>query len=208
MQGSGTNIWATHDEFHYMWKKMKGDFILRANIAFIGKGGGGTPEDRLDGPQHALDTNSKHVSAVVHGSGLTSLQYRSKVSGPTAEKKFDLTTTDDVLQLERKNGTYIMSVAHKGETFVSQKLDSLDLGDDVYVGLFICSHNADVSEQALFNNVRIVEPAPRSLVPYREYLGSSIEILDLADDNSRIIYQIPTSLQAPNWVKSGKSRKL
>jgi len=36
LQGSGTNVWATHDEFHYVWKKMKGDFILRTNIAFIG----------------------------------------------------------------------------------------------------------------------------------------------------------------------------
>ena len=44
-----------------------------------------------------------------------------------------------------------MSVAHKGETFVSQKLDvSLDIGDDVYVGLFIFVHSTipNVSEQA------------------------------------------------------------
>ena len=27
LEGAGTNIWATHDEFHYMWKKMMGDFI-------------------------------------------------------------------------------------------------------------------------------------------------------------------------------------
>ena len=36
---------------------------------------------------------------------------------------------------------------------------TLDLGDDVYVGLFVCSHNATVSETAVFNNVRIVVPA-------------------------------------------------
>src|SRR5579859_283347 len=38
LSGSGTNVWANHDEFHYVWKKMKGDFILRTNAAFIGKG--------------------------------------------------------------------------------------------------------------------------------------------------------------------------
>jgi TolB protein len=38
ISGSGTNIWATHDEFHFVWKKMKGDFILRTDAAFIGKG--------------------------------------------------------------------------------------------------------------------------------------------------------------------------
>lgn len=203
LTGSGTNIWGTHDEFHYIWKKIKGDFILRANVAFIGKG---VEEHRKIGwmVRSSLDTNSMHISAAVHGSGLTSLQYRAKASGTTQEKQFKLSGAD-VIQLERKDGVYIMSVAHKGETFVSEKLDSIDLGDDVYVGLFVCAHNPNVVEKATFNNVRIVEPAPKSLVPYHSYIGSSIEILDLADQNSRIIYQIPTSLQAPNWTHDGKS---
>src|SRR5258706_11212523 len=35
--GSGTNMWADHDEFHFVWKRMKGNFILTARTAFIGK---------------------------------------------------------------------------------------------------------------------------------------------------------------------------
>jgi TolB protein len=203
LQGAGTNIWGTHDEFHYLWKKMKGDFILRADISFVGKG---VEEHRKIGwmVRKSLDTKSQHVSAVVHGSGLTSLQFRRTTSGQTEEKKFTIAGAD-VVQLERKDGRYTMSVAHKGETFVSEKLDSLDLGDDVYVGLFICSHNPNVSEQADFNNVRIVVPAPKTLVPYKDYLGSAIEILDIDNQNSKIIYQIPKSLQAPNWTQDGKS---
>jgi Tol biopolymer transport system component len=203
LTGSGTNIWGTHDEFHFVWKKMKGDFILRANVAFVGKG---VEAHRKIGwmVRSSLDTNSKHINAVLHGDGLTSLQFRRMVSGVTEEKKSALTHAD-VIQLERKGNSYIMSVAHKGETFVSEKLDDLDLGDDVYVGIFICSHNADVSEKANFDNVRIVVPAGKNLVPYRDYLGSSIEILDVEKSTSKIIYQIPNSLQAPNWTKNGKS---
>ncbi|HTE02226.1 MAG TPA: hypothetical protein VK668_23215 [Mucilaginibacter sp.] len=203
LEGSGTNVWAIKDEFHFVWKKMKGDFLLRANVAFIGKG---VEAHRKIGwmVRSSLDTNSKQINAVVHGDGLTSLQFRKIVSGITEEKKSTLTGAD-VIQLERKGTTYTMSVAHKGETFVSEKLDSLDLGDDVYVGIFICSHNPDVTEKATFNNVRIVVPAGKDLVPYRNYLGSSIEILDLATQNSKIIYQIPNSLQAPNWTNDGKS---
>jgi len=63
VSGSGTNVWAAHDEFHFVWKKMKGDFILRTNAAFIGKG---VEEHRKIGwmVRSSLDTNSKHVSAV------------------------------------------------------------------------------------------------------------------------------------------------
>jgi len=203
LEGAGTNIWATKDEFHFVWKKMKGDFILRTNAAFIGKG---VEEHRKVGlmVRSSLDTNSMHVNAVVHGDGLTSLQFRRKASGITEEKKSTLTHAN-VIQLERKGNTYTMSVAKNGETFVTEKIDSLELGDDVYVGIFICSHNPDVVEKATFSNVRVVVPAGKNLVPYRDYLGSSIEILDLATQNSKIIYQIPNSLQAPNWTNDGKS---
>ncbi|MDO3628292.1 hypothetical protein [Mucilaginibacter sp. BT774] len=203
LTGAGANIWGTHDEFHFAWKKMKGDFILRANVAFIGKG---VEDHRKIGwmVRSSLDTNSKHINAVLHGDGLTSLQFRRTVSGTTEEKKSTLTHAD-IIQLERKGSSYVMSVAHKGETFVSEKLDDLDLGDDVYVGIFICSHNVDVTEKATFDNVRIVVPAGKDLVPYRDYLGSSIEILDVENQTSKVIYQIPNSLQAPNWSKDGKS---
>ncbi len=202
VSGSGTNIWATHDEFHFVWKKMKGDFILRTNAAFIGKG---VEEHRKIGwmVRSSLDTGSKHISAVVHGAGLTSLQFRRATGGVTEEKKFDMTSAD-IIQLERKGNTYTMSVARKGDLFVSQEVNDVDLGDDVYVGLFICAHNPAVTEKAVFNNVRIVVPAPKDLVPYRQYLGSAIEILDLETQNSRIIYQSPKSLQAPNWMHDGK----
>ena len=202
VSGSGTNIWANHDEFHFVWKKMKGDFILRCDAGFIGKG---VEEHRKIGwmVRSSLDTGSKHISAVVHGAGLTSLQFRRATDGPMDEKKFDI-LGPDVIQLERKGNVYTMSVAHKGELFVSQEISDLDLGDDVYVGLFICSHNPNVVEKAVFNDVRIVVPAPASLVPYRQYLGSDLEILDVQSQNSRIIYQTPGSIQAPNWMKDGK----
>ena len=203
LMGAGSNIWATADAFHFVWKRMKGDFILRTNAAFIGKG---VEAHRKVGLmiRTSLDSNSKHINAVVHGDGLTSLQYRKTVSGITEEKKSGITGAD-VIQLERKGNTYTMSVARKGDMFVSEEVSDVDLGDDVYVGIFICSHNADVVEKATFNNVRIVVPAPTSLVPYKQYLGSSIELLDMATQNSTVIYQSPKSLQAPNWMHDGKS---
>lgn len=203
LEGSGANIWATSDAFHFVWKRMKGDFILRTNAAFIGKG---VEAHRKIGlmVRSTLDSNAKHINAVVHGDGLTSLQYRKTVGGITEEKKSGITAAD-VIQLERKGNTFTMSVAHKGDMFVTEEISDLDLGDEVYVGIFICSHNANVTEKAIFSNVRIVAPAPATLVPYKQYLGSSIELLDLATQNSTVIYQSPKSLQAPNWMHDGQS---
>jgi TolB protein len=200
--GSGTNIWTTHDAFHYVWKKTKGDFILTANATFIGKG---VEMHRKMGwmIRTSLDSTSKHINVVVHGDGLTSLQFR-RADGATTEEMKSSITHADVIQLERRGNKYIMSVAHKGEMFVTQEIDDIDLGDDVYVGLFVCAHNANVSETAIFNNVRIVVPA-NGQNGYQAHIGSDIQLLDLATLNSTIIYQSPKSLQAPNWTPDGKN---
>ena len=61
-----------------------------------------------------------------------------------------------VIQLERKGNTYRMSVARFGEPFVMLQASEIDLGEEVYVGLFVCSHEEDAVEQAMFRDVRIV----------------------------------------------------
>ena len=38
IKGGGYNIWFERDEFHYLYNKIKGDFILTANFEFVGKG--------------------------------------------------------------------------------------------------------------------------------------------------------------------------
>ncbi len=201
VEGSGVNMWFNHDQFHFVWRKMKGNFILRTSAAFIGKG---VEAHRKLGwmVRSSLDSSSPHVNVVVHGDGLTSLQFRRTTGATTEEMKSSLTGAD-IIQLERRDNVFIMSVARKGELFVVQQLSDVDLGDDVYVGLFVCSHNPAVSEKAVFNNVRIVVPAKKDFVPYKDYIGSSIEILNVEDGNSKIIYQSPRSLQAPNWMNDG-----
>ncbi|MEO8414143.1 MAG: biopolymer transporter TolR [Ginsengibacter sp.] len=203
VSGSGTNIWFTHDDFHYVWKKMKGNFILQARGRLIGKG---LEEHRKFGwmIRTDLDSISAMVAATIHGDGLTSLQYRKVSKTDVEETKFTI-NAPDVIQLERKDNQYIMSVAHFGEPFVTERVMDVNLGDDVYVGLFICSHNKDVIEKVSFDNVRVIVPAKEDFVPYRDYIGSNIETMDVFTGRRRIVFTAPKSLQAPNWTPDGNS---
>lgn len=203
LEGSGSNIWFGSDEFHYLWKKIKGDFILTAQVEFIGKG---VEAHRKIGwmVRQSLEPNSPQISAMIHGDGLTSLQFRHKAGADMEEKRMAI-QGPDIVQLIRKGNTYIMSVAHWGETFVSEEVADSTMGDEAYVGLFICSHNPKVSEKAIFKNVRIEIPASASLVPYKDYLGSYLETMDVATGAREILYQVPYSIQAPNWTPDGKT---
>src|SRR5947208_10078642 len=204
--GSGQNMWDARDDFHFVWKQMSGNFILSTRARFIGAG---VEEHRKIGwtIRPTLESSGVHVTAALHGDGLMLLQYRRAVGGTTEESKSrdSLPDADAVIQLERRDGVYIMSVARFGDTLATQELTGVSLSDTVYVGLFVCAHNDTVVERGAFSNVRITIPAPATLVPYRDYLGSNLEILDVATGVATIEHTYRRSFQAPNWTPDGKS---
>jgi len=160
--GSGQNMWDSRDDFHFVWKRISGNFVLSARARFIGAG---VEEHRKLGwtVRPSLDPGSAHVTAALHGNGLMSLQFRRRTGGITEEIKSpdSLPDADAVIQLERRDGEYVMSVARFGDTLVTQRLTDVSLPDTVYVGLFVCAHNDTVMERAMFRNVRITTPAKR-----------------------------------------------
>jgi TolB protein len=141
----------------------------------------------------------------LHGDGLMSLQFRRATGSATEEAKSrdSLPNADAVIQLERRDGGYVMAVARFGDTLSTLQLGGVSLPDTVYVGLFVCAHNDTVLERAAFSNVRITTPAKRDFVAYRDFLGSNLEVLDVASGYATIVHQYRGSFQAPNWTRDG-----
>ena len=201
LEGAGINMWANSDQFNFLWRKLKGDFIISANIRFEGAG---TNPHRKIGiiARNSLEASSAYADACVHGDVLTALQYR------TAEA----TTTEHVvlssyhpvaIEFERKGNTFTFSAATKGENYKSVSKE-IALNEEVYAGLFICSHEEKVVEKAVFSNVRITIPAAADFRPYRDYIGSHIEVMDVQTGLRKILHTASNSLQAPNWSTDGK----
>ena len=205
ISGAGYNIWFDHDEFHYVYKKIKGDFILYTRAEFVGWNG--VEQHRKVGwmVRKSLEGNSAQINAVEHGDGLTSLQFR-RTAGATTEEIKSKITHANIIQLERKGNTYTMRMAKYGEPFVTEEVADLDLGDEVYVGLFVGSHNPDVAETGVFRDVRITVPyAGVADQRTQMTLGSNLELMEVATGNREIIYTVPYSIQAPNWLPDNKS---
>jgi TolB protein len=202
ISGAGANMWFAADEGHFLWKRLRGDFIVSARVEFVGEG---VEAHRKIGwmARSTLDADSAHVSTVVHGDGLTSLQYRRSSGRDTEETKLPIEGADQV-QLERRGDTFIMSAARFGQPYVSESVSGLGFGDEVLVGLFVCSHNAEVVERARFANVRVTLPAPPEFVPYRDYLGGTIELLNVDTGKRTAVFRSDGPIQAPNWTKDGR----
>lgn len=201
VSAGGINMWATTDQFHFLWKKIKGDFMITATVRFIGKG---TDPHRKIGiiAREKLTPDSKYTDACVHGDGLTSLQFRNADAAATEQIVMSSFHPTDI-ELQRISDTLIFSAATFGENYKSVK-KIITLNEELYAGLFICSHNGDVTEKAVFSNVRIIIPPAKGYTPYRDYLGSHIELMDVQTGARKIVYSATNSLQAPNWTRDGK----
>jgi Tol biopolymer transport system component len=203
LAGSGQNIWAKSDQFQFAWNRMQGDFILRARFEFIGQGV--DPHRKLGWMVRAsLDADAPYADACVHGDGLTSLQFRRTKGGDTEQIVVPL-TGGDVIQFERRGKSYIFSSARYGETFTSVTLDNIDLPDDAFVGLFLCAHNPGVKEEAIFKDVRIIRPPKAGYIPYRDYIGAELQVLNVHTGQLSVVARSPEQFEAPNWMQDNKT---
>jgi len=118
--GSGQNMWGDHDDFHFVWRRLSGNFILSTRTHFVGAAG--DPHRKIGWTiRPSLETNAAHVTAALHGNGLMSLQFRRTTGATTEEMKSrdSLPDADAVIQLERRDGAYVMSVARFGDAAIA-----------------------------------------------------------------------------------------
>jgi len=208
INGGGYNIWFNRDEFQYLYNSLKGDFILTANFGFEGKG---VDPHRKVGwmVRESLDEEASHMSATLHGDGLTVLQWRELRGAYMRDPEDELFSPKNnytIIQLERKGKKFIMRAAHQGEPLqLIGKKEMPSMGDEVFAGLFVCSHNPDVVEQGKAWNVRIDQPVEEDYNPYEEgFIGCRMETMNVFDGKRKVIYESDGRFEAPNWMPDGK----
>jgi TolB protein len=151
--GGGANIWAAVDAFHFVWKQISGDVTLTADVQFSGAGAVAHRKAVLMVRQ-TLEPDSAYADAALHGDGLTSLQFRPTAGAITQEIRSPVTAPLRI-RIERRGEQFTMYAGKPGEELKSTGTAIVALKDPVYVGLGVCSHNADNLETAVFSNVKI-----------------------------------------------------
>jgi len=208
LKGSGYNIWFGRDEFHYTYKKINGDFVATANLAFVGKGI--DPHRKIGWmARSSVDEDAAHIVATVHGDGLTAMQWRQLRGAHMRDPEDEIRFTKkgpQIIQLERVGNIYIMRVAHAGEPLQEVgRYAHPALQDQVLIGLFISAHNETVIEEARAWNVRIDKPVGESYNPNREgFIGSRLETMNVFDYKRKVVHESTGRFEAPNWMPDGK----
>jgi TolB protein len=159
LKGAGYNIWFNRDEFHYLYNKMKGDFVLTANFQFVSDTGG-NPHRKVGWMiRESEDESAVSINAVQHGDGLVVLQWRGKrgenMRDPEDEIFFPTKKIYQVLQIERKGNLITMRVGNAGEPLQLVGSHEMPFSETVLAGIFICSHDENIVEEVKVWDVKI-----------------------------------------------------
>lgn len=197
--GGGANIWSTTDAFQFVWKRLSGDVSISADVRFIGAG----KEDHRKATlmvRQSLDPHSPYADIALHGDGLTSLQFR-RTAGAETEEVQSPAKAPLRIRLERHGDEFTMYTGNAGEELKPSGSARVTLNDPVYVGIGVCSHEANVLETAVFSNVTVQEH-PNATSPEPQ-LKSKISVYDLVSRSVKVVYAADTLFEAPNWSRDG-----
>jgi hypothetical protein len=202
ISGSGENMWFAADAFHFAWKRTSGDVALDAEVAFRGVGKNPHRKACLLIRQ-SLDADSPYADVALHGSGLTSLQYRAEKGAATREIQSNISAPQR-LRIEKRGQYVYMFLAEKGQpSQLAAGTGRLAFKDPFYVGLGVCSHERDVSETAVFADVRLTTSLADSNP--RPVLYSVLETITIASADRRVTHIAEGRIEAPNWTPDGRN---
>jgi TolB protein len=202
VSGSGSNMWFASDAFHFVWKRVSGDVNLSADVRFLDTNGIDHRKACLLIRQ-SLEPDSAYADAARHGNGLTCLQFRESKGATTGEIQSGVSAPARI-GIEKRGDYVTMFAAAAGEPLrPSGAAFRLPMQDPFYVGLGVCSHDADAMTEAEFSHVEFASLPPAGGPPTNG--GSTLEVVPIASKDRRVIYYTSDHIEAPNWTRDGKS---
>jgi len=200
--GSGENVWFAVDGFQFVWRKVSGDVTLTADVSFVGKGVNEHRKAVLMMRQ-SLDADSAYADLALHGSGLTSLQFREEKGAVTHEIQANVSAPKRLRIVKRGAYFSMWLTDESGEFKPASGSARIALKEPFYVGIGVCSHDKDVVERAVFSNVELKAAAP--VTAAHSTLYSTLEIVTVASTDRHVVYVAPERFEAPNWMPDGKN---
>ncbi|MGB7760202.1 MAG: hypothetical protein WBL61_10250 [Bryobacteraceae bacterium] len=151
--GGGADMWGSADAFHFSWVRLSGDATLTADV-HLPSGGVPPLEKAVLIFRQSLDPASPYADVAIHRDGHITLQYRA-VSGGKTEDVTSAEHGSTRLRIERKGNRFTAFTTSADGKLTSFSTMTVLLDDPVYVGIGVCSHNADGLTTMTFSNVTL-----------------------------------------------------
>lgn len=166
----GADIWGKHDEFHFSYKQIKGNFDISVQILGLSsahaytKAGIMAREDLADDSQHVYYQAFPDNRVRNKNNGGCEFQYRMVKTGDMkaiypadavdkTECKVDFPHT--FIRMKRNGDIFDSFFSNDNKTWVHYSSFSLKMASELYVGLAVTSHNSADYTTARFASLQL-----------------------------------------------------
>ncbi len=207
LTSAGANLWAKQDAFHFVWKKMRGDFVLTADVTWPPRAYAHAPNPHRKALlmiRQSLDSDAVYADVAQHGIGLTALQYRPKKGADTKDIELNI-ASPKTIRLEKRGDELTMFISQHGEKLHNTgAVIKLHFTAPFYVGLGLTAHDAATTDKAVFSHVTLTEPAP---LPAKLVTWSTLQTfkIDPGAPTATVIEHREGIFESPNWAADMKS---
>ena len=153
--GSGTDIWGVSDEFHFAFKTLSGPGSIIAKVESVENTNDWVKAGVMI--REMLDEDSKHAMMAVTPDNGVWFGWRKEADKDSYSLKQADITAPHWVKLERDiSGNFRAYHSSNGSTWQALgAAQNIQMNRDVYIGLALSSHDADLTCRAVFSNVTI-----------------------------------------------------
>lgn len=163
VNGSGSDIWASLDSFHFVYQALSGDGQMIARVASQQNTNAWAKAGVMI--RNTLTSTSANAAMLVTpGNGLT-FQRRITSSGNSTSTQFGSVAAPYWVKISRTGTTFTGSRSTDGTNWTVVGSATITMGTNVYIGLAVTSHNNTVLSAAVFDNVSVSGNPPGNNPP-------------------------------------------
>ncbi len=155
VRGAGTDIWNDSDQFHYVYQPLSGDGEIVARVVsmedtdYWAKAGVMIRE--------SLAANSRHAFVAAANQAGARFQWRSETGGFSGDRALQEGLGRPYwVRLVRQGNTFTGSISLDGVNWTQTTSETISMGQEVFVGLAVTSHNPSRINTSVFDNVTVI----------------------------------------------------
>lgn len=153
IKAAGRDIWDTSDQFHYVYQPMSGNGEVIARVASLTNQNAWSKAGVMI--REALNAQSRHAMVVTSVSKGYAFQRRPEPGAYSEHTAGGSGTAPGWVRLVRTGDLFEAYRSSTGTSWTRIGSDTIPMGDTVYVGLAVTSHNESAATTAVIDNVRI-----------------------------------------------------
>ncbi len=153
IKAGGTDIWSAADQFRYVYQPMTGDGEIVARVASLTYANAWSKAGVMI--REALTAESRHASMFTSVSKGYAFQRRPETGGLSVHTSGGSGAPPGWVRLVRTGDRFNAYRSADGASWTSVGSDTIPMGDTVYVGLAVTSHNSSSTTTAVIDRVKI-----------------------------------------------------